>query len=140
MNNEKRKYVDLLIEQFWKKGYLTISRKFGTYLPEPSKVGKYEVDIVARQKNNYAIGITLSPEDLNDPQLRDKLIFLATRQTKYSSKKVLLFIGVEEENLKSARALLNMIEAEIRKNIKLFPIIERSFPVKRKRIEKVLFS
>ena len=35
----KRQSVDLLIDQFWKNGYLTISRKFGTLLPEPQRWG-----------------------------------------------------------------------------------------------------
>ena len=62
----KRRTIDLLVEQFWKRGYLTVSRRFGTYLPEPSKIGKFDVDIIAKYKNNYAIGITLSNEDLDD--------------------------------------------------------------------------
>lgn len=46
----KRRTIDLLVEQFWKQGYLTISRKYGTYLPEPNKVGGFDVDIIGRQK------------------------------------------------------------------------------------------
>ena len=56
----KRKRVDLLVDQLWKYGYLTLKRKFGTYLPEPEKVGEFDIDIVSRQKKDYAIGVTLS--------------------------------------------------------------------------------
>ena len=77
MESAKRKYIDLLVEEFWKQGYLTVSRKYGTYLPEPAKVGDYDVDIIARFKKNYAIGITLSEEDLNDHNLINKIKFLS---------------------------------------------------------------
>ena len=50
MNEDARRNIDRLVEQFWKRGYLTLSRRYGTYLPEPAKVGTFEVDIVARYK------------------------------------------------------------------------------------------
>ena len=142
MNTVKRKNIDLLVEEFWKLGYLTVSRRFGTYLPEPSKVGKFEVDIVARQRKNYAIGITLNYSDLNDPSLIEKLNFLATRQTKYSNKRVILFVGVPKGLFRNMKVLIDSLEPEVRNNIKLFEIIDRSIiPNRRKlRKEKVLFS
>ncbi len=142
MNTIKRRNIDLLIEEFWKHGYLTVSRKFGTYLPEPSKVGTFEVDIVARQRKNYAIGITLNYSDLNDPSLIDKLNYLASRQTKYSNKRVALFIGVPKDLFKNAKALIDTLNPEIKNNIKLFEIIDRSIiqSNRAKRKEKVLFS
>ena len=142
MNTVKRKNIDLLVEEFWKLGYLTVSRRFGTYLPEPSKVGKFEVDIVARQRKNYAIGITLNYSDLNDPSLIEKLNFLATRQTKYSNKRVILFVGVPKGLFRNMKILIDSLEPEVRNNIKLFEIIDRSIiPNRRKlRKEKVLFS
>lgn len=121
----KRKSVDLLVEQFWKQGYLTLSRKFGTYLPEPTKIGNFEIDIVAKHKKNYAIGITLTADDFSTTDLIDKINFLATRHTKYSNKKVTLFIGVPAEYFKNAKALLEMLNAEIKKNVKLIEIIDR---------------
>ena len=93
---DKRRSVDLLVEKFWKQGYLTVSRKFGTYLPEPGKVGDFEIDIIARYKKNYAIGITLTEADLKDSKIIEKLTYLATRQTKFSNKRVLLFVGVPQ--------------------------------------------
>jgi len=142
MNDDARKYVDLLVEHFWKKGYFTISRKFGTYLPEPAKVGEFDVDIVARYKKNYAIGITLSIDDLNSEKLIDKLNYLATRKTKYTNKKVNLFVGVDPSLMKRAKMIIEKLDADIRSNIKLFPIVERSLAIKRKERSKneILFS
>lgn len=142
MNTMKRRNIDLLVEEFWRLGYLTVSRKFGTYLPEPSKVGKFEVDIVARQRKNYAIGITLSYSDLNDPSLIEKLNFLATRQTKYSNKRVILFVGVPKDLFKNMKVLIDSLNSEVKNNIKLFEIIDRSIIPNRRtlRKEKVLFS
>src|ERR1035437_6303155 len=90
----KRQSVDLLIDQFWKNGYLTISRRFGSYLPEPKRMGGFDVDIVARYKKDYAIGITLNEMDIENPELKNKISFLATRKTKFTNKQVLLFIGI----------------------------------------------
>jgi hypothetical protein len=138
----KRRTIDLLVEQFWKRGYLTVSRKFGTYLPEPSKVGKFDVDIIAKYKNNYAIGVTLSNEDLDDASLVDRLNFLATRQTKYTNKKVLLFIGVPSQLFGNAKIIVEKLELEARKNVRLFPISEGPAVQRRSSREKasVLFS
>jgi hypothetical protein len=138
----KRRTIDLLVEQFWKRGYLTVSRKFGTYLPEPSKIGKFDVDIIAKYKNNYALGITLANEDLDDPIITDRLNFLATRQTKYTNKKVLLFIGVPSAFFGNAKITIEKLEHEARKNIRLFPISERPGVQRRSSRErsKVLFS
>ncbi len=142
INTIKRKNIDLLVEEFWKLGYLTVSRKYGTYLPEPSKVGKFEVDIIARQRKNYAIGVTLDYSDLNAPSLIDKLNFLATRQTKYSNKRVILFVGVPKELFKNMKVLIDSFDSEVKNNIKLFEIIDRSIIPSRRtlRKEKVLFS
>lgn len=137
---DRRKEIDLLVEQFWKRGYLTLSRRYGTYLPEPSSIGGFEVDIVARQKNNYAIGLTLSHDDLNDPSLINRLRFLATRQTRNSNKKVLLFVGISKSAFSITKTLLDKIEEDIRKNIRLFIIEEKQQPVSVSRQERVLFS
>ncbi len=138
----KRKSVDLLVEQFWKQGYLTLSRKFGTYLPEPTKIGNFDIDIIAKYKKNYAIGITLTADDFSGSDLIDKINFLATRHTKFSNKKVILFIGVPADYMKNARALLEMLNPEIRKNIKLLEIINREAEEIQQKSNKsrVLFS
>ena len=115
----KRQCVDLLISQFWKNGYLTISRKFGTYLPEPQRMGGFDIDIVARYKKDYAIGITLNDDDLENPALKEKIEFLATRQTKFTNKKVLLFLGIPNSLKKKLEFIISTLDENIRKNIKL---------------------
>jgi hypothetical protein len=143
MNTDRRRDIDLLIEEFWKKGYLTLFRKFGTYLPEPSKIGGFEVDVIAKLKDNFAIGITLTEQDFNDPtSVKNRLSYLAQRQTRASNKKVQLFVGVSLLNYKYAKTLLDKLDPETRKNIKLFQISEKpelSLRTKTKP-EKVLFS
>ncbi|MGE5806930.1 MAG: hypothetical protein ACM34M_14145 [Ignavibacteria bacterium] len=138
----KRKSVDLLVEQFWKNGYLTIRRKFGTYLPEPAKVGNFDVDIIARYKDSYAIGLTLTKNDMNNTKIKEKIIFLATRQTRFTNKQVKLFIGADETIYKNAKALIEILDNDVKKNIRLFQIIDKPVEVKRKHNfkEKVLFS
>lgn len=142
MNENARKNVDQLVEQFWKRGYFTVSRKFGTYLPEPSKVGNFDVDIIARYKKDYAIGITLAEEDFQKINLIEKLTYLATRHTKYSNKKVKLFVGVPVICFKQAKILIEQLDADVQKNIKLFQIVDERLPSvrRRKRVPDVLFS
>ena len=127
---DNRKIVDSIIDQFWKLGYLTVSRKYGTYLPEPPKVGQYEVDAVARHNNNYAIGIALSESDLADPKLLQKVSYLASRQTKYTNKRVLLLVGVPQSKLKIAKGLTEYLPYEAKLNIKFFAIANE--PLSRK--------
>jgi len=143
MTTDRRRDVDLLIEEFWKKGYLTLFRKFGTYLPEPSDIGGFEVDVIAKHKDDLAIGITLSEQDFKDPSLvKNKLAYLAQRQTRGSNKKVLLFVGISIVNFKHAKALLEELDPETKKNIKLFQISPRTdlSLIAEKRKDKVLFS
>lgn len=143
MNMERRREIDLLIEEFWKKGYLTLFRKFGTYLPEPSNIGGFEVDVIAKQKDNLAIGITLSDQDFKDPAfIKNKLSYLAQRQSRGTNKKVQLFVGVSILNLKFAKALLDELDPDTKRNIKLFQIAEKPdlFIRKENRTDKILFS
>lgn len=143
MNTDRRKDVDMLIEEFWKKGYLTLSRKYGTYLPEPNTIGGFEVDAIAKYKDNFAIGITLSDNDFNDSvMIKNKLAYLANRQSRGSNKKVQLFVGVSFLNFKNAKALLDELDSDTRRNIKLFQISNRTELNKQqiKKPEKVLFS
>ena len=49
----RQRKVDDLVSHFWKNGYLTLSRRFGKYLPEPSKIGDYEVDAIGKLKKNF---------------------------------------------------------------------------------------
>ncbi|MGQ9798964.1 MAG: hypothetical protein ACUVRG_06685 [Ignavibacterium sp.] len=126
MNYDRRKDVDALIEQFWKRGYMTLSRKYGTYLPEPDKVGIYDVDVIARYNDSFAIGIVLTDEDFYDlKKTQNKIAYLSTRQTKFNGKKVALFVGVSLKNYKTAKGLLEALPDEVRKNIRLIQIIDR---------------
>ena len=139
----RRKNVDLLVEQFWRKGYLTLSRKFGTYLPEPTSVGGFEVDVVARQKNKYAIGLTITDDDLNNQVLlSNKIQHLATRHTRNGNIPVTLFIGIKEENFKKVKVFIDQLEEDIRKNIKLVQITERQVTTRKRIAERAqpLFS
>lgn len=121
MNIEDRNQnrVDGLINHFWKNGYLTVSRRFGKYLPAPTPLGKYRIDAVGKYKNKYAIGVNLNEDELDDPGTLSKLDYLATRHTKYSNKKVILFIGVPKTKLKKAKFIVNSLRPEAKENIKL---------------------
>ena len=137
---EKRKSIDLLVEEFWRKGYLTISRKFGTYLPEPNEIGGFEVDVVARQKKDYALGITLSPDDLNNPEILSRISYLATRQSRYTSNRVKLFIGIPIEYLTAAKERFKSLSPEVSANIKIVAIVERKKEIPSLRERRNLFS
>lgn len=143
MNTDRRKDVDLLIEEFWKKGYLTLYRKYGTYLPEPSNIGGFEVDVIAKQKENFAIGINLIDQDFKNPaELKNKLAYLAQRQTRGTNKKVQLFVGVSIINFKYAKSLMDELDPETKRNVKLFQISDKpEFSFQREnKSEKILFS
>ncbi len=128
MENLKRQNIDYLIEEFWKNGYLTISRKFGTYLPEPEKIGGFDVDIIARQNKDYALGITLASDDFKNPKLLERIIFLSTRHTRFTQKPVQLYIGVPEEQFQLAKGLIDSFTNDIKTNIKLISLIDKSLP------------
>jgi hypothetical protein len=139
---DKRKYVDTLVKNFWKLGYMTVKRKYGTYLPEPGKVGEFDIDIVARQEKDYAIGITLSSEELSNPKLLEKITYLATRHTKFSKRKVQLFLGIPSKHLKKVKQLVDLLEDEVKKNIRLISITEINIPSirRKKKTGETLFA
>jgi len=114
--------VDEIVDSFWKHGYMTLSRKFGSYLPEPARIGNYEVEAIGKYKNNYVIGITLTEEDLNNLEVYRKLEFLGSRNVKYSNRKVKLFVAVPRGLAVKARNIIATLTEETRKNIKLIPI------------------
>lgn len=116
--------VDDLITHFWKNGYLTVSRKYGKFLPEPKPIGEYEVDAVGKLKKKFALGIVLTEEELNNPKIYSKLNYLATRQTKYSNKQITLFVGVPQSMLNKARVVVSGLEESVKRNIKLIGVDE----------------
>jgi len=143
MNSEIKKGIDSLIEQFWKRGYMTVARKFGTYLPEPSPVGGYEVDVIARYKNSYAIGIVLSDGDfINQNQIKEKIVYLASRQTKYGNKPVNLYIGVSSLNFFKTKQIVSELPENLKKNIFIIQLFEKEKSSIKDKSEKseLLFS
>ena len=140
----KRKRVDLLVDQLWKYGYLTLKRKFGTYLPEPEKVGEFDIDIVSRQKKDYAIGVTLSVDEMNNPKLLEKISFLATRHTKFTNNNVTLFLGIPSNHLRKVKRLVEVLGDDIKKNIKFVSIpetrISSSAERRKKETNKSIFA
>lgn len=141
----KRKSVDSLVNQLWKYGYLTVKRKFGTYLPEPQKVGGFDVDIISKQKGDYAIGVALSDDDVMNPRLLEKITFLATRRTKFTNRKVTLFLGIPPNHYKMVRQLVESLDSDTKKNIKLVSIVETNVPSSKtedgkKEMSKPLFA
>lgn len=119
MNNAPREEINNLIKHFWQNGYLTVSRRFGTYLPEPERIGNYEIDALGRYDNKYVIGLVVTADDLNNPELPMKLDFLATRNTKYTHKKVMLYVGTEKSNILKLKMVLASLDESIRKNIRI---------------------
>ncbi|MCP5062793.1 MAG: hypothetical protein GY936_10045 [Ignavibacteriae bacterium] len=118
----QQRNIDDLIGHFWRNGYLTLSRRFGKYLPEPNNVGDFRVDAIGKQRKKYVIGLVLTEKDLNDPKVFNKLEFLATRHTKLSNKRVTLFVGVPKHLIKEARSAVSFLTVEAKKSIKVVSI------------------
>ncbi len=127
MNISERKAIDLLVNEFWRLGFLTVSRRLGTYLPEPENVGNFQVDIIGRQKEKYAIGITLSKEDIYKSDLLEKVNYLASRKSRSTGKSITLFIGVDDIYFKRVKELLFNIDEKVRRNIKIVRIEDNNF-------------
>jgi len=122
--NNRKNSVDLLITEFWKNGYSTLSRKYGKYLPDPPQIGDYEIDLLARRGKDYAIGLSLNSFDLSDLKILEKIRFLASRRVKHSNKPVTLFLGIPMKIYKPIRELIDSLDLNIRKNIKIVALIE----------------
>ncbi|MEW6701901.1 MAG: hypothetical protein AB1298_04210 [Bacteroidota bacterium] len=120
----KRERVDYLIDHLWQHGYLTLSRKFGKYLPVPPMMGKYEVDAVAKYKKKIAIGLTVSDEELNDPSFLSKLDFLANYTSRFPQNRVTLFLGVPYNSQAKASLLISSLDEKTQKHIKIVAIPE----------------
>lgn len=123
--NNRKNSVDLLITEFWKNGYSTLSRKFGKYLPDPPKIGDYEIDLLARKGKDYAIGLSLSSFDLSDLKILEKIRFLASRRIKHSNKPVTLFLGIPMKIYKPIRELIDSLDSGVKRNIKIVALIEK---------------
>ncbi len=142
MNISERKLIDLLVSEFWRLGFFTLSRRLGTYLPEPENIGRFKVDVIGRQREKYAIGITLSKENIFSSDLIEKINFLASRKTKSSDKPIMLLIGVPDIYYKQVKEILLNVDEKFRKNIKLTLIVEESVESRRdiRQTQQVIFS
>jgi len=142
MNISERKSIDLLVSEFWRLGFFTLSRRLGTYLPEPENIGRFKVDVIGRQKEKYAIGITLSNEEIFSSDLIEKINYLASRKTRSSEKPIMLLIGVPDIYFKQVKEILLNVDEKFRKNIKLTRIVEESVKSRRdnQQIQQVIFS
>jgi len=127
MDISERKAIDSLVNEFWRLGFFTVSRRLGTYLPDPDNVGKYQVDVIGRQKERYAIGIILNKDEIFKSDLLEKISYLASRKSRTSGKSISLFIGVTDYYFKRMKELLLNIDEKIRRNIKLVRIEENNF-------------
>jgi len=142
MNISERKAIDLLVNEFWRLGFFTVSRRLGTYLPEPENIGKFKVDVIGRQKEKYAIGITLNKEDIYNPDLIEKINYLASRKTRFSDKPIMLLVGVPDIYFKQVKELLSNVDEKVRRNVKLTRIAEEDFESHRNNFQtqRMIFS
>lgn len=115
--------VDALISQIWKSGYLTISRKYGKYLPTPKPVGDFDVDVIAKYKRKYIIGLLVNENDLADSKFVNKLIYLSSRNTKYTNEKVKLLLGVSDKNEARLKSIVSQLPEENRNQIKIYKVV-----------------
>lgn len=111
--------VDSLIKHFWKNGFLTLSRKHGTYLPNPTPIGDYDIDAVGKLNKKYVLGLTLKKEDLENPQTLRKIKFLASQQNKFSLQKVTLFLGCSDKLHAEVEVFLLQLDDSLKNNIKI---------------------
>lgn len=120
-----KRSIDLLLNEFYKKGYITVSRRFGKYLNDPAPISGYVIDILAKRGRDFAIGLILSFDEIRSPSIKEKITTLASRRTKFSNRTVPLFIGVSPEDHPSAAEFLGTIDSSVRSNIELFPLEEQ---------------
>lgn len=121
----KKERVERLIDHLLSRGYITLSRKYGKYLPSPSPIGGYDVDAVAKYKKKIALGIILSEDELNNPNVITKLTYLANTKAK-SNQKVTLFVGVPHNLIIKADMIIATLDEDIKNRIKLIPLPEEN--------------
>jgi hypothetical protein len=126
VNRSKRDRVDSLIDHFWQNGYLTLSRKYGKYLPAPPVMGEYEVDAVAKYKKKIALGLTITSEELNDPKFLTRLDTIIRYNGQFPNSKITLFLGVPYNSIVKASLLISSLPEETQKVIKIVTIQEKS--------------
>ncbi len=120
----QQRNIDSLVSQLWAHGFTPISRKYGTYLPEPPKIGGYEVDVIAKNSRDHAIAVFIHDREVRDSAVLNKITFLAGRKLKYSNKKLLLFVGVSTVSFPLMKELIGSLDNEVKKQIRLIVINE----------------
>lgn len=121
----KRERVDSLIDHLWQQGYLTLSRRFGKYLPAPPSIEGYEIDTISKYKKKIAVGITISEEDLNDPKFLTKIETLATARVNHPNCRVTLFVGVPYRFVVKATMYISSLSQDLQHNIKIVALPEK---------------
>ncbi|MDP2037753.1 MAG: hypothetical protein Q8S39_10470 [Ignavibacteria bacterium] len=121
----KRERVDLLIDHLWQQGYLTLSRKFGKYLPAPPTISGYEVDSISRYKKKLAIGMTVSEEELNDVLFLTRLEAILKYQQQNPMNRITLFLGVPYNSVVKATMLISTLPQETQKHIKIVALADK---------------
>ena len=119
---EKKDLLGLLIPKLWLEGYHIIYRKFGKYLQAPPPVGEYEIDLVAKKGNSFAIALCLSANEIDNPALIEKIRFLASRRSRFNKQPIQLFIGIDTNNYFRLARLLQMLDNDEKKSIKSFAL------------------
>ncbi len=121
----KRERVDLLIDHLWQQGYLTLSRKFGKYLPAPPTISGYEVDSISKYKKKLAIGMTISEEELNDVLFLSRLEAILKYQQQNPMNRITLFLGVPYNSVVKATMLISTLPQETQKHIKIVALTDK---------------
>ncbi len=120
--NQRKELIDTLVAQFWADGYKIVHRLFGNYLTDPPKVGEFQIDILARKGNRFAMGVILQEKDFDGTNLSAMFEFLATRKSKFVNADALLYIGVEPHLYVKLAGILYKMDKNISKNIRSFPL------------------
>ncbi len=120
-NLNRRDLADKLYFKLRTAGYSTIGRRYGTYLPDPPDIGDFQIDILAKQKKEFAIGIVvddLSGVDVNF--IKQKIRFLAERKSTYSGNPVKLYIALTRKNYFFIKHLIDSDLKDIAQHIELY--------------------
>lgn len=117
--NSTKPYVDLLVSEFWKRGFTIQSRKYGKYLPEPPVIGDYKIDVLAKREKDFAIGIAISELEVNDSAILNKLSYLASRVTRSTKRNVHLLIGAPPGCYRRIKELLDSVSLLSKEHVSL---------------------
>ncbi|MHC1737672.1 MAG: hypothetical protein AB9882_06645 [Ignavibacteriaceae bacterium] len=117
--NSTKPYVDLLVSEFWKRGFTIQSRKYGKYLPEPPVIGDYKIDVLAKRERDFAIGIAISELEVNDSAILNKISYLASRVTHSTKRNVQLLIGAPPSCYRRIKELLDSVSLLSKEHVSL---------------------